>query len=88
MPLSVPTAGSADGAASSHRFKAPLSSASQCPQLIQRKRSRGITDWAASATSGNIWRGPVWKSSASSPATRNWLKVKPPGTASVNVESR
>src|SRR5262249_48931891 len=30
---------------------------------------------------GNICRKPVWKSSGSSPRTRNWLKVKPAGAA-------
>src|SRR5688572_11902904 len=30
----------------------------------------------ASATSGNMRRGPVWKSSGSSSATRYWLKLK------------
>ena len=34
-------------------------------------------------------RGPVWKSSGSSPSSRYWLKVKPPGaTSGTHVERR
>ena len=43
----------------------------------------------ASETSGNMRRGPVWKSSGSSALIRNWLNVKPPGAASATqVEKR
>ena len=43
----------------------------------------------ASDTSGNICRGPVWKSSGSSPSIRYWLKVKPPGaTSGTHVDRR
>src|SRR5581483_3860315 len=84
----TPTASSARGAASSHWSRAPDSSASQWPKLTHRSRSGGMTLATAAATSGKIRRRPVWNSSASSPATRNWLKVNPPAISSVNVDSR
>ena len=37
---------------------------------------------AASETSGNMRRGPVWNSSGSSASTRYWLNVNPPGLMS------
>src|SRR5450759_601050 len=41
----------------------------------------GITRSIASRTSGNILRGPVWKTSGSSSTIRYWLKLNsgPPG---------
>ena len=57
--------------------------------MIQRSDSTGSTVATASATSGNMPRGPVWNSSGSSAATRNWLKVKPSGlTSGIQVEIR
>jgi hypothetical protein len=46
-----------------------------------RRLATGSTLPIASATSGNMRRGPVWKSSGSSSAIRYWLKLKsgPPG---------
>ena len=77
------------GAAVSHMFIEPLSSASMCPNVIQRSDSTGTTPATASATSGNSERMPVWNSNGSSPRTRNWLKVKPSGdTSGTQVEIR
>src|SRR5713226_4015676 len=53
-----------------------------------RRRSTGRTAATASRTSGNIRRGPVWKSSGSSSTTRYWLKLKPPGTRSTGASWR
>ena len=70
-------------------FIAPHSSASTWPNVIQRSDSTGTTVATASATSGNIPRWPVWKSSGSSATTRNWLKVNPSGLMSgIQVEIR
>ena len=78
-----------DGAAASHMFIAPHSSASTCPNEIQRSDSTGTTVATFSATSGNSPRIPVWKSNGSSAAIRNWLKVKPSGlTSGIQVEIR
>jgi hypothetical protein len=63
-------------------FIEPHSSDSTCPKVIQRSDSTGTTFATASATSGNMPRGPVWKSRGSSAVTRNWLKVKPSGLTS------
>ena len=77
------------GAEASHMFIAPHSSASTCPKEIQRSDSTGRTVASASATRGNNPRRPVWKSSGSSPMTRNWLNVKPIGvTSGIQVEMR
>ena len=52
------------------------------PRSGRRRRSAGSLSGStlpiASATSGNRRRGPVWKSSGSSSATRYWLKLKRP----------
>ncbi len=70
-------------------FIEPHSSASTWPKVIHRSDSTGSTVATASATSGNIIRGPVWNSRGSSPRTRNWLKVKPSGlTSGIQVEIR
>ena len=70
-------------------FMEPHSSASMWPKVIHRTDSTGTTVATASATSGNMARGPVWKSSGSSAAIRNWLKVNPSGlTAGTKVEIR
>ena len=77
------------GAASSHMFVEPNSSASTWPNEIQRRDSIGITEATASLTSGNRARMPVWKRSGSSATTRNWLNVKPSGvTSGIQVEMR
>ena len=77
------------GAAASHMFIEPHSSASTCPNVIQRSCSTGTTVATASATNGNSPRMPVWNSSGSSPRTRNWLNVNPPGpTSGIQVEIR
>jgi hypothetical protein len=70
------------GAAVSHMFIEPHSSASTWPKVIQRRAWTGTTVATASATRGNIPRGPAWKSNGSSALTRNWLKVKPSGLTS------
>ena len=62
-------------------FIEPHSSDSTWPNVIQRSDSTGTTVATASATSGNIPRGPVWNSSGWSARTRNWLNVKPAGGA-------
>lgn len=70
-------------------FMAPHSSASTCPKETQRSDSRGSTVATASATRGNMPRGPEWNSIGSSAASRNWLKVKPSGlTSGAQVEMR
>ena len=71
-------------------FMEPHSSDSTWPKVIQRTDSTGTTRATASATSGNMPRGPVWKRSGSSAAIRNWLKVKPAGgaTSGTKVERR
>ena len=86
----APWAGVALGAAASHSFIAPHSSASKWPKAIQRSRSRGMIRRRASRLRPNILRSPVWNISGSSPRTRNWLKVKPAGGAmsGTKVESR
>jgi hypothetical protein len=77
------------GAAASHWFMEPHSSASTWPKAIHRSRSIGKTLDTASDTRGNIARGPVWKSNGSSAWIRNWLKVKPSSvTSGTNVEKR
>ena len=82
MQPSSPCATCAAGAAASHWFIEPHSSASTWPKVIQRSRSTGITRDTASDTSGNSARGPQWKSSGSSASTRNWFIVKPAGVMS------
>ena len=85
----APNATWLSGAAASHMFIDPHSSASTWPNVIHRRDSTGSTLATASATSGNIPRGPVWNRSGSSAATRNWLKVKPSGlTSGTKVEIR
>ena len=64
---SAPWATWLSGAAASHMFIAPHSSDSTWPKVIQRSDSTGTTVATASATSGNMPRGPVWNSSGSSP---------------------
>lgn len=71
----------ARGAAASHWFMAPHSSASTWPKLIQASRSSGMIARTASLICGNIWRWPQWNSRGSSASMRNWLKVKPAGGA-------
>ena len=73
--------GAACGATASHSLRAPHSSASKCDRPTWRSRSTAMTAATASRTSGNIRRGPVWKSSGSSSTSRYWLKLKawPPG---------
>ena len=61
----------ASGAAARNRFIAPHSSASRWPNVIQRRRSTGVTVAIAADTEGNIARRPVWKSRGSSASTRN-----------------
>ena len=79
----------APGAAASHWFMAPHSSASTCPKPTQRRRSSATARAAASATDGNSPRMPVWNSIGSSASSRNWLNVNPPGSRSgKNVDSR
>ena len=86
---SAPCATWESGAAVSHMFMDPHSSDSTCPKVIQRRDSTGVTRATASATNGYMARGPVWKSSGSSPMTRNWLKVNPSGvTSGIQVEMR
>jgi hypothetical protein len=86
---SAPKATMARGAAASHWFIAPHSSASTWPKLIHRNRFTGITRATASATDGNIERFPQWKSSGSSESIKNWLYEKPRGpTSAAKVESR
>ena len=48
----------------------------------------GITLAMASATTGAMRLGPVWKSSGSRSAMRYWLKENPPGMASTGVLMR
>ncbi len=60
---------------------APHSSDSTWPKEIHRRDVSGTTLATASATSGNMARGPVWKSSGWSALIRNWLKVNPAGGA-------
>ena len=71
-------------------FIEPHSSDSTWPNVIQRSDSTGTTRATASATSGNMARGPVWNSSGSSASIRNWLKLKPSGgaTSGTKVERR
>ncbi len=70
-------------------FIDPHSSASTWPNVTHRSDSTGSTVATASATSGNIARGPVWNRRGSSPAIRNWLNVKPTGeTSGTKVEIR
>jgi hypothetical protein len=70
-------------------FIAPHSSDSTCPNVIQRSRSTGSTCSIAARTSGNIERCPVWNSSGSSSASKNWLKVSPVGPiCGTKVDSR
>jgi hypothetical protein len=78
------------GAAANHMFIAPHFSASTWPNVIHRIDSTGTTLATASATSGNIARGPVWNSSGSSASIRNWLNVNPAGgaTSGTDVDSR
>ena len=85
-----PCATSARGAAASHSFIEPASSASKCPNAIQRRLSIGMIRATAAETSGNILRSPQWKRSGSSSRMRNELKVKPAGgaMAGANVDSR
>jgi hypothetical protein len=71
MHPSWPCATWALGAAASHWFMEPHSSASTWPKLIQRSRSTGITRATASLTSGNNWRWPQWNSIGSSASMRN-----------------
>jgi hypothetical protein len=86
---SAPKATSQWGAAASHRFIDPHSSASKCPKLTQRSSWSGASAATASDTRGNKPRMPVWNSNDSSPRTRNWLNVKPPGvTSGTQVEIR
>jgi hypothetical protein len=90
MQPSAPWVTVACGAVASQVFIEPHSSDSTWPKLIQRSDSTGTTVATASATSGNIPRGPVWNSSGSSPVTRNWFMVKPAGgaTSGIQVEIR
>ena len=77
------------GAAASHSFSAPHSSASTWLKAIQRSRRMSMTRATASETAGKSARWPQWKSRGSSASTRNWLKVKPLGpTAGRKVERR
>ncbi len=57
MHPSAPWATWLFGAAASHMFIAPHSSASTWPNVIQRSDSTGTTLAIASATSGNMPRG-------------------------------
>jgi len=79
---SSPCATCADGAAASHWFIAPHSSASTWPKVIQRSRSTGSTRDTASDTRGKSPRRPQWNSSGSSASSRNWLTVNPAGETS------
>src|SRR5713226_9436886 len=83
-----PQSGAATGATARNSLSDPHSSASKCENPTWRRRSTGRTAATASRTSGNIRRGPVWKSSGSSSTTRYWLKLKPPGTRSTGASWR
>jgi hypothetical protein len=70
------------GAAASHSFIAPDSSASRWPKVIQRSLSNATTEATAGDTRGNKARRPVWNNNGSSASTRNWLNVNPVGPMS------
>ena len=86
MQPMAPKATWASGAASSHWFMAPHSSASTWPNPIQRSEVTGSTASTASATAGNSARMPVWNRSGSSALTRIWLNDMP--ASGTNVEMR
>jgi hypothetical protein len=81
MQPTAPWATSACGAAASHWFIEPHSSASTCPKASQRSRSTGSNLATAGATSGNSSRCPRWNNIGSSATSRNWFMVKPAGAA-------
>ncbi len=89
MQPSAPWATCAPGAAARNWFIEPHSSASTCPNAIQRSCSSGTTVATAADTRPNSWRWPVWKSRGCSSRIRNWLNVMPVGpTSGMKVESR
>jgi len=55
--------------------------AAACEKPTQRRVAGAMTRATAARTAGNRLRIPVWNSSGSSSTIRNWLNVKPPGTA-------
>ena len=69
---------------------APHSSASMWPKAIHRRRFSGMTLVAASDTAAKSCFIPVWNRSGSSASRRNWLNVKPEGSATsgTKVEMR
>jgi hypothetical protein len=81
MQAVAPCTTCARGAASSHEFIAPHSSASTCPKPMTRSAVIGMSRVTASDSAGNIPRSPQWNSIGSSAWMRKWLKVKPAGGA-------
>ena len=61
----------ASGAAASHSFRDPHSSASMWLKAIQRKRRTSITRATARETAGNSERWPQWNSKGCSASIKN-----------------
>ena len=76
-----PCATWARGAASSHLFIEPHSSASTWPNVIQRRLSTGTIFATAPTPAGRSRACRNGTAAAGPPSTRNWLKVKPAGGA-------